>query len=308
MPFRYPVKKSLCFFTPLLFILAYASSFSCNYGQNADKIARALADRLNGAMSFDNATDHPADELPDPNKNPDQAPQVAHIEGSMALSPGQQFKIVVQAKFSDLGQVDGAIVYIQGSSVFYTINASIDVSTGLMTISGWMSSGDSLDMIRQRSFELKIGFYRTDPNTNAMVAGTYKKWSIAVAGRGEAAAMADDICTRFCNYLDKCGILSSPDSGLDQPGSSGYSMKNCIDDCTSSKEEIYSSNQWCVSGVNTYTDCILNMSCDEFYDISVNWFENEDNPCRIAYDQMEQNCKNESWWQSYAESSDAAGH
>ena len=142
---------------------------------------------------------------------------------------------------------------------------------------------------------MMIAFFRYN-DAMEMIAGAYKKWNVVIPAKSAAEERAGDVCYRICSYLKACGYLTSPSAK--EGYYFEYTLDDCISDCSYSKQEVYASDPQCVQSATRYTDCLLALNCKEFDRLVDDWTNQDLNPCYFAYLDMDQNCKNESWYQS----------
>ena len=159
----------------------------CTSGDDANKLAGDLEDRLTDALDFDSGSTQDG-APPEENEGAD-APAITSLDTPDELGLGQLFVVRIASEFAQADTVDSAIVYVEGASKYIRVTSGLVAVTGgfEMRLAGILLADEAL---RNKSFNLKVALH-----TTGGVTGLYQPWQLRVldlaASSSTNAALGD---------------------------------------------------------------------------------------------------------------------
>ena len=152
-----------------MLVLALAG---CSSGDDANKLAGDLEDRLTDALDFDGGSTQ--DGAPPEEGGGSDAPGITSLDTPGELGLGQLFVVRIASEFGQPEAVDSAIVYVEGAGKYIRVTSGLVAVTGgfEMRLAGVLLADEAL---RNKSFRLKVALH-----TSAGVTGAYQPWNLQV--------------------------------------------------------------------------------------------------------------------------------
>jgi len=289
----------------LLFGLWQGASFGgCASEQDADRIARALADRLTEALEFeDDPPKDSADNLPEENAGDASFPQVTALSAPSGLRSGEAFTLRVQTDFSNTADVAGAIVYVNNSGQYLNFTKSAS-SAGVIEMQGRLKElsltdpKDPMQWVEGRAFKLKVAM-RSSGMEGTPGIGNFRKWQINVAQTQEDVALSN-LCRDICDFLERCDAEWSDSQsahGEDPYDFAATDDDYCMSICQSEEAAVKAgSSPTCWAAAEAYVQCLFNLPCEVFLSTEGEWYEQGENACRYFHERMDESCQDAEWY------------
>jgi len=168
-------------FVSLLAIISAATACpaleSCRSEQDADAIARALADRLQDALKFDNSETKKGD-APQGHTSGADYPAVTMLDAPQTLYPGQSFEIGLPTDFAMTDAIAGAAVQVDKASHYIEVHESYDSVAGRVILHGHLADDKKLI---GHIFHVRIALL-----DDLSRAGNYVTWDLAIVMQPDA--------------------------------------------------------------------------------------------------------------------------
>ncbi len=200
--------------------------FSCSDKSNAEKIARALSNRLTRALNFDGGTLENG-EAPAGEESPN-APQIKQVVAPAFFHPNIPFKIHLITTHENIQDVSQAIVRIVDSNKYFVVDASF-VGTPIgwdMTLQGVLEENSGLN---GNYFRMEYAF----KNDNGLVGG-YKGKALKVPEEEKEPECTSGPCCNAGEIVppEECQeYTSSPQFVTISPGEFWMGSPNEEDSC-----------------------------------------------------------------------------